>query len=218
MNTAALDRGRVCDNHSAADLLLTRGADVNARGQNGETLLHFASIFGCVDVLQLALDRGAEIDARNQNQRTPLLCALRFEDDRVFENKATAEILLARGADINATDEWGRSLLHVAAEWGCVKVLQLALDRGADVSITSPSGTALHHAVWRCRNAEGNPLDFDEQKKLRAAQMLVAHGIDVNAVGQDGHTAVRYAEQEFPEDSPIRAYLTDLHAQRADPE
>mmetsp|Transcript_4646 Transcript_4646/g.9341 ORF Transcript_4646/g.9341 Transcript_4646/m.9341 type:complete len:135 (+) Transcript_4646:1267-1671(+) len=114
---------RVIDNDASAEMLLSRGADVNARNVDGETLLHFAARWGCMKVLQLVLDRGAEVDARGAEGMTPLHYTLRLDEGRPVHSDAAAELLLARGADINASDEDGRTLLHVAAGWGCVRML-----------------------------------------------------------------------------------------------
>jgi uncharacterized protein len=74
-----------------ARLLVARGADVNARGEGGETPLHEVAGMGRVEFARLLLDHGADINARGDDGKTPLTVAL--------DNKQTemANFLRSRG-------------------------------------------------------------------------------------------------------------------------
>ena len=61
---------------ACARLLLRAGADVNARGNNGNTPLHIASQHGHVHTAKLLIAAGANIEARTQEGTTPLRRAL----------------------------------------------------------------------------------------------------------------------------------------------
>jgi ankyrin repeat protein len=58
-----------------AGLLLARGADVNARYQNGYTALHAAAENGQVAMVQLLLEHGAQPFAAKDDGLTPLMLA-----------------------------------------------------------------------------------------------------------------------------------------------
>jgi ankyrin repeat protein len=74
------------------------------------------------------------------------------------------EFLLARGADVNAADDEGRTPLMGAAAAGDAALLKALLDKGADIDAVDKSGrTAWNHAV---RN--GHP---DTAKFLEAASV-----------------------------------------------
>jgi len=57
-------------------------------------------------------------------------------------------LLLARGADINAQNENGKTALMAAAMWGYPEVAKLLVENGADISLQDDLGrTAVHLAL-----------------------------------------------------------------------
>lgn len=93
-------------------LLLSRGAQVNARDATGRTALMGAAQQQSVDALRLLLDAGAEVDVRDQNGKTALMYAVSAD---VGHGTGCAEPLLAHGADANARHAVGRTPLMPAA-------------------------------------------------------------------------------------------------------
>ncbi len=85
-------------------LLLERGASVADQDENGETALHrLADLHPCppeaaARMATLLIDRGADPSARNRDDVTPLHQGARRR------NLAVVEVLLARGAEVDARD------------------------------------------------------------------------------------------------------------------
>jgi hypothetical protein len=121
LHRAAAGRCGFLDGDPAAaaavtELLLQRGARVDARDCDGETPLHCASRYWCLASMRLLLDHGAEVDACDGQGRTPLMAMFGGAQLEEFAECPAAEgveLLAGRGADANAVDEAGRSpLMH----------------------------------------------------------------------------------------------------------
>jgi uncharacterized protein len=99
---------RMGDEH-VVELLLKYKADVNVKGQYGDTPLHdAAACFRGRAVAELLVAKGANVNAANDFGSTPL------HDAAYYCNKAVAEVLLANGADVNVADKDGCTPLSVA--------------------------------------------------------------------------------------------------------
>lgn len=101
--------------HAAAvDLLLERGAEVDAfgRGWMTGTALHSAVSREGAAIAKRLLDAGANPNVRQSAGWTPLHAAAHNGD------LASLDLLLAAGADPTATNDEGRSVLQLAEERG----------------------------------------------------------------------------------------------------
>jgi ankyrin repeat protein len=95
--------------------------------------------------------------------------------------KEVATLLIAKGADVNAKDDWsGATPLRWAAAGGHADMVELLIARGADVNARDDMlRTALHETI------------FDGHNEV--AERLIANGADVNAKEQDGTTPLHEA-------------------------
>lgn len=93
--------------------------------------------------LKKLLARGADPDRRwGVNNWTPLMHAIHKNQ------KASVEVLIAAGADMNARCGDGMTALMMAAGYGYADIVRVLLDRGADVHAeTSGGDNALTMAV-----------------------------------------------------------------------
>ena len=54
-----------------------------------------------------------------------------------YEGTATVKLLVARGADVNGADQYGRTALIVAARYGRLETVRHLLENGADPNAES---------------------------------------------------------------------------------
>ena len=173
---------------------LQAGADVHARGEQGETPLHrlvseaqvpsqlpvprYAEqdIYPIARVIAAFVEAGANVNAVDRGGSTPLHNAV----GRVYNRTAlSARALLDAGAEVNARDSRGGTPLHRAA--GAVlprndSLVSLLVEAGADIHATDDGGrTALHHAL-----RIDNPA---------IAARLIELGSETDARDDSGHVA-----------------------------
>ncbi len=140
---------------------------------------------------------------------TPLMAAAMNGDT------STVQKMCALGADINATDAYGRTALMRAAEKGCAPVIQALQAKGADINATDALGrTALINAAYkgdvstiqalRVLGADINAKDMQGRTALMLAadqghtstiKSLLAQKADINAVDSKGKTALKIATE-----------------------
>lgn len=90
------------------ELLLQRGANIEAKNEHGRTALILAVEDDRQDMVTLLLENKAMIEARDRIGKTALSIAC------LPANVDMVRFLLQKGADIEAKDAWGQSLLSLA--------------------------------------------------------------------------------------------------------
>ena len=124
-------------------LLLSWGADVNAKGTGGLTPFHWAAQRGDGEIIGLLRASGADANARGDGGGTPLyhLALYGSHPDAVKR-------LVAAGADVNAREDRGRTALYWAVWMQKVDMATALLQNGADVNVKDDKGlTPLDLAV-----------------------------------------------------------------------
>lgn len=169
--------------------------------------LHKAAREGDADRVRKLLDAGADVNVRNANkqrlQYTPLHWAARNGHLEI------AEILISRGADLDAEDPAYSTPLYLAAEEGYPKVVEFLISKGAEVNVKSSwSGyTPLHRAAWgpvALRKHIGGRTVWEaelNENYLKIVGVLLEKGAKVNARDNDGETpldqAMKNGEKEI---------------------
>lgn len=157
------------DNHEIAKLLLAHGVDPRKTTQGGFTALHCDAQWAMSGGIIAELVRsGLPVDVKLEDGQTPLFSTI------LFDRKTNADVLLSLGANANAVDRYGNTVLHRIAQVGDRKaeMATFMISRGANVNAVSHYGeTPLHKAAFF-----GNS---------QIALILLQNGADPNALMND---------------------------------
>lgn len=138
-------------NKDMAELLINSGADINAKGETGETALMIAAYKGNKDIVEMLIKAGADVNAKNNGDGTALSWAIIDEKKDVAEmlikegadkdaalikisetgKSSSVKFLIDAGADVNAKDSEGLSVLTHAMLYGKKDIEKLLRDAGA---------------------------------------------------------------------------------------
>lgn len=124
-----------------SNLLSEAVVDVNGRGIDQWTALHYAACHDHPQVAQALLSRGAFVNARTRERLTPLHIACRQGHGQCVT------ILLDAGADPNLTDQSGNGCIHAAAEGGHIQVVRTLLAHGVGINVPNASGSFPVHSA-----------------------------------------------------------------------
>ena len=155
------------------ELLLSKGADVNAKNRRASTPLHWA-IHDEAKV-RLLLSKGARVNSKQAQGRTPLFLAAMLGD-----SVATIRLLLDNGADPNLATANGQTPLMMAAARGNVEAMRLLIDKGADVNQRDGAGETAVMSASTGGNAD-------------AVRLLIEKGADVKVKSKRNETALGFA-------------------------
>src|SRR5262249_2759313 len=153
VDVATRHEGDKIDHSKVVNLLLERGADIEATGNRGETALMKALegiasesevIVASPPIVQLLLTHGANVNARDKEGQSPLTILVSNWESQ----PELAQLLLDKGADIHARTKDGRTVLMIAAGGAKEKIVPLLLMNGADLNAQDDKGqTALMKAA-----------------------------------------------------------------------
>jgi ankyrin repeat protein len=122
-------------------LLLDAGASIGGVDATGKGALVYAAAKGFSRIVGALLDAGESVNSRYGYSLTALMWASGHTNEVPPSDGAkTVSLLLARGADLTARDDRGRTALMIAAQRGHKHIVELLLDHGADRTMADNEG------------------------------------------------------------------------------
>ncbi len=165
-------------------LLVDHGASVDEADAQGVTALHAAARRGDPGIVEL-LSNVSAAGAKDTDGNRPVSYAAYFGKWQAFRllwraKTASRRRAAGRRAGRNAS---GRSLLHLAAHGGDVRIVETLLRQGFEVDRADRSGrTPLHYAAIKTHRP--------------AARLLLEHGAAVDRADREGSTALHLAAEK----------------------
>jgi ankyrin repeat protein len=110
-----------------AEEALKQGADINCTDTMGRTPLHWACHSGPA-IVKLLLDYGASSNCVDRDGNIPLFLYIASTCSFKESKQEKVKLLLNSGADINWTNDDGKTALDIAKEQGCDDIIKLITD------------------------------------------------------------------------------------------
>uniref|UniRef100_A0A7N8XYC7 Ankyrin repeat domain 27 (VPS9 domain) n=1 Tax=Mastacembelus armatus TaxID=205130 RepID=A0A7N8XYC7_9TELE len=144
-----LHAAAICGQAQLIDILVCKGAPVNATDYHALTPLHLACQRGYQGVTLLLLHYKANTDAQDNNGNTPLHLACMYGHEDCVKALVYYDL---QTCCLDLQNEKGETALHMAARWGYEGIIQVLLENGASTDIPnknkeSPLQCALNSKV-----------------------------------------------------------------------
>ncbi len=125
-------------------LMIANGYDINVMDADSLTALFRCKSDLDIEVAKFLLENGADINFKTKGGMTPLHWALK---DHKGSKGALIDLYLRHGLEVNITDNFKRTALHMAVKGDMDDVVEFLIAKGADVNAMSGIGTPLYIAA-----------------------------------------------------------------------
>ena len=165
------------------ELLIEKGADIEARNVDGINALVYAVSLNDEEMVKFLLEKGADANTvcEIENEHiymppTPLMNAVYNGNTNIIN------MLLENGADINYTTDEMTPLIYAAYK-GNTNIINTLLENGVDINYTNYYGmTALMYAA--------------NSNQFEAVKILLKNNADTSITDEDGRTALDMAKSK----------------------
>jgi ankyrin repeat protein len=154
-------------------MLIEKGASVNAVTTYNETPLHLASQFGHLEPVESVIKEAVSVNAVTTDNKTTL---------HLTRNLKTMALLIEKGASVNAVTTNNKTPLHLASRYGYLETVALLIEKGASVNAVSTDNETPLHLATQIRD-------------LETIELLIEKGASVNAVSTDNETPLHLASR-----------------------
>ncbi len=165
-----------------AQVLISEGADVNAKFKDGTSVLMLASQNGQIELVKTLLNKGTRVNEKNNDGMTPLLFASGNGKTDVVKE------LLNNNADPHLSDR-GISALMLAESNGFSEIVQILKQEGLK------SYKEIQRLIL-------DLLEASSSGDLNAVRQALKDGVDVNGISQFGY---------FEKKSPLMVAASEGH-------
>lgn len=155
--------------YEVVNLLLEKGADINAQDKKGQTALFIAAKTHSVKIVELLLSKNAKISVADVHHRTSLFKAVSSFKSESFHSIQTVNLLLEKtisSEHVNIRNSWFKAVKN-----GNEKLIALFVLRGININVERVSDKESIINCWLTAAAKDN-------RELLTA--FLEKGIDIN--------------------------------------
>lgn len=146
-------------------LLLANGADTKLANSDGNTVLHYAAMYGDVNTVNVLLEADSSLASVENNEGiTPIYYAIVVSDNDILSS-----IITNGQIDINKKDSLGYTPLHYAANYGNMEAVVLLVEEfNADKTIVNDdnftaSDIAANNSYYTIVEYLGGTVNYNNQ-------------------------------------------------------
>ncbi|XP_053461432.1 ankyrin repeat domain-containing protein 27 isoform X3 [Nycticebus coucang] len=192
----------LCGQASLIDLLVSKGAVVNATDYHGSTPLHLACQKGYQSVTLLLLHYKASADVQDNNGNTPVHLACTYGHEDCVKALVYYDTQSCR---LDIGNEKGDTPLHIAARWGYQGIIETLLQNGASTETQNrlketPLACALNSKILSVMEAR-HPSPERRPKSSEVPATSPQHSVDSISQGSSISSFSSMSASSRPEDS-----------------
>jgi ankyrin repeat protein len=185
------------DQDDQVEQALKEGADPDATGDSGSSVLMLAAGRGKLSTVEILLQHGADVNFADQtsvNERgdTALLRAAYFGEAAMFER------LLKAGARVDVVNRWDWTPVHMAAMGGCIPCLETLRSRGLSLN-----------ARAQASRGESPLMLAASRGQVNAMAWLLAQGAEPLQTDSHGYNALGWARFFKARSGPSEGWLLE---------
>jgi len=160
-------------NIDIVNFLIENGADLNARDEEDNSVLHLVND---VKIAEILLNAGANINSINMHGDSPLFMAY---------NVDIAKIFIDKGLDVNYRNNYNETPLFGLLKYNSsLNSVKLLIENGAQLNIVNSNRSTLLHKV----------------NDVEIARLLINNSsIEINTQNSEGKTPLHYIKNKNPE-------------------
>ncbi|MDD0824286.1 ankyrin repeat domain-containing protein [Mannheimia sp. AT1] len=183
-------------NKEKVNMLLAKGADINAQDKGKRTPILIAAQHNHLDLVRFLAEQGADINAQDNKSFNP------FIHGCIFNKLELVKLMVKLGTDITRLTRFGGNGLTPAAEKGHEEIVKYLLENtDINVNLTNNVGwTALIEAII---------LNDGGEKMQRIIRLLLENGADPTMTDEWGVPPIELARRKGYQEivSIIEEYL-----------
>ncbi|MCI4381923.1 hypothetical protein PGIGA_G00257430 [Pangasianodon gigas] len=138
----------ICGQSLLVDLLVSKGASVNATDYHGLTPLHLSCQKGYQGFTLLLLHYKANTEAQDNNGNTPLHLACMYGHEDCVKALVYYDL---HTCQLNVQNDKGDTALHIAARWGYEGIMEVLLENGASTQLHNKANQSPLHCALNSR-------------------------------------------------------------------